>query len=236
MLSQRIMVLKYLAEQKYGTLNDLLGGSGSQGTSEAFRVSLYRFGLSRFSYPNIPHGVWHIGNPVLLEELEQHFPDEPFHKSTDVHFNEVDHCLGLNKIRQALMTNPKVSIRDWWTEWRLKAMHPSQRDFDYRQIPDVIFWCRKSDGNLKKYFIEYERSLKSQARYESILRAYANREDVSEGSVVFICQHEFIRKELIRLAKRIFSKSFVGGQEELFRFVGYQQMVGEEASETKQCY
>ena len=129
MLTLRLRTLGLLARQKYAILDDLYIGSGSTGNKESFRVSLYQFGLSRFSFPAVPGGVWHIANPKIYEELEQVFPQELLYKSTDIHFNEIYHALGMNKIRYALLNGGKFNISSWYSEYSLRAMPISVRGF-----------------------------------------------------------------------------------------------------------
>ena len=223
MMTLRMRAIKYVSEQRYATLKDLYGGSGSKGCRASFRVPLYQFGLSRFSFPGIPHGVWHIANPKIFEEIQLSFPQEPLYQSTQIHVNEVHHALGMNKIRHVL--SDQVNIDAWWSEYRLRAMPVSMREFGYRNIPDAIFWRKLQDGNLQKCFIEYERSAKSQERYKDILKAYVARADVTRGSILFICQNEHIKKELLKAREEVFSKGILNEQEEVFQFIEFERML-----------
>ena len=225
MLTLRLKVLRLLAQQKYATLEDLYIGSGSRGSKESFRVSLYQFGLCRFSFPAVSGGVWHIANPQIYQELEQHFPQEPIHKSVDIHVNEVLHALGMNKIRHALTTDTNVNVKSWHSEYHLRALPSSSRGFSYTKIPDAIFLRQRQDGSLQKCFVEYERSLKSRERYRNIFKSYANRTDVTKGSVLFICQNQHIQNELLRTRKEVFSKGILNDQEEMFHLIDYETML-----------
>ena len=224
-MTQRLKVLKLLADQKYAILEDLYIGSGSTGSKESFRVSLYQFGLSRFSFPAVPGGVWHIANPSIFQELEQVFPQEPLYKSTDIHFNEIYHALGMNKIRYSLLNGGKFNIQLWYSEYSLRAMPISVRGFSYTKIPDAIFFKRLEGGNQQKCFVEFERSLKNRERYRNIFKFYANRKDVSRGSVFFICRNKHIQNELLKIRKEVFSKGIFNDVEEIFQFINYEQWI-----------
>ena len=225
MMTLRMKVIKYVSEQRYATLEDLYSGSGSKGCRASFRVSLYQIGLSRFSFPGIPHGVWHIANPKIFEEIQLSFPQEPLYQSTQIHPNEVHHALGMNKIRCLMTDHAQVNIQAWWSEYRLRAMPVSMREFGYRNIPDAIFWRKLQDGNIQKCFIEYERSVKSQERYRNILKVYMARADVTGGSVLFICQSEHIKKELLKAREGVFSKGIFNEQQEIFQFIELERML-----------
>jgi len=233
MVTLRLKTLRLLAQQKYATLEDLYIGSGSTGNKESFRVSLYQFGLSRFSFPAVNGGVWHIAKPEIFQELEQLFPQEPIYKSIQINFNEVYHCLGMNKIRHTLLNGRRVNIQSWYSEYQLRALPFSSRSFSYSKIPDAIFMRLLEDSTSQKCFVEYERSLKSRERYRSILKSYSYRKDVSKGSVLFICQNQYIRNELLTVRKEVFSKGIFNEQEEIFQFINYEQMLSDlkEASE-----
>ena len=223
MVPQKILALKYLAEQKYGTLTDIQNGSGSKASSEAFRVSLYQFGLSRFSFPNIPHGVWHVQSQALFDELYTYFPNDPVYKVTPVCVNEVEHALGMNRIRRAIFRQLQLNIQAWYSEFYIKALPPPMRfGLSYKLIPDAMFVRSLADGTSKTYFIEYERSLKSPGRYRDIFKSYSAREDVTEGSVIYVCRNERIRNELIRISGRILPSG------EAFQFVNFDQLCGDE--------
>lgn len=235
-MTQRLKVLKLLADQKYAILEDLYIGSGSTGSKESFRVSLYQFGLSRFSFPAVPGGVWHIANPAIFQELEQIFPQEPLYKSTDIHFNEIYHALGMNKIRLSLLNGGKFIIQSWYSEYSLRAMPISVRGFSYTKIPDTIFFKRLESGGQQKCFVEFERSLKNRERYRNIFKFYANRKDVSRGSVLFICRNKHIQNELLKIRKEVFSKGIFNDVEEIFQFINYDELTAsiEEGSVNEQ--
>ena len=235
-MTQRVRVLKLLADQKYAILEDLYIGSGSTGSKESFRVSLYQFGLSRFSFPAVVGGVWHIANPQIYQELEQVFPKEPLYKSTDIHFNEIYHALGMNKIRHSLLNGGKLSIKSWYSEYSLRAMPISVRGFSYTKIPDAIFFRSLEDGKQQKCFVEYERSLKNRERYRNIFKFYANRKDVSRGSVLFICQNKYIQNELLKIRKEVFSKGIFNDVEEIFKIINLDAVIAsmEEGSVNEQ--
>lgn len=222
-MTLRMKALKLLADQKYATLEDVYIGSGSGGSRESFRVSAYQFGLSRFSFPAVVGGVWYIAKPQIYEELEQVFPQEPLYKSTDIHFNEIYHALGMNKIRHALLNGGKLNISSWYSEYSLRAMPISVRGFSYTKIPDAIFFKRLEGSNQQKCFVEYERSLKNRERYRNIFKFYANRKDISRGSVLFICRNQYIQNELLKIRKEVFSKGIFNDVEEIFQFINYDE-------------
>jgi len=224
MLTLRLKVLKLLADQKYANLEDLYVGSGSCGSRASFRVSLYQFGLSRFSFPAVVGGVWHIANPQIYQELEQVFPQEPIYKSTEINFNDVYHCLGMNKIRHALLNGGKLNIQKWYSEYQLRALPLSSRGFSFTKIPDAIFIRKLEDGGSQKCFVEYERSLKSRERCRNVLKSYSYRKDVTKGSVLFICQNQHIQNELLRVRKEVVSKGIFNEREELFQFIDFNLM------------
>ena len=221
MMTLRLTVLKYVSEQRYATLEDIYNGSGNKAGRESFRVSLYQFGLSRFSFPGVKEGIWHIGKQDIFKELQDLFPNDPLYSCIDIHPNEVLHALGMNKIRYFLANQAGITIERWQSEYSLRSLPLSMREFEFRNIPDAIFWRKLEDGSVQKCFVEYERSLKIHERYKNILKAYARRSDVTEGSILFICQSESIQKELLRARKAVFDKGIFNEQQEYFRFMDY---------------
>ena len=197
MVPQRIKVYKYLAEQKYSTLTDLQKYLGTQASRESLRVSLYQFGLSRFSYPAIPQGVWYIKNQSLFDELYTYYPNDPFYRVSSVCMNEIEHALGMNKIRQAVSLQLGPKLLGWRSEYYLKALPAYGRmRFSYTMIPDAVVLREQKDGGQAVNYIEYERTLKSPQRYKDIFASYQKRDDVADKSVIYVCQNEYIRQTL----------------------------------------
>ncbi|NLE64377.1 MAG: hypothetical protein GX606_00460 [Elusimicrobia bacterium] len=223
MISQRIRVYKYLAEQKYGTLQDIQNGSGSQASSEAFRVSLYQFGLSRFSFPGIRHGVWHICSQSILDELFTYFPEEPLYRVSPVRLYEVEHALGMNRVRAAVCRQPGVKVLQWYSEHHIRALPPPLRfGLSWSLLPDAMFVGLRSDGTQKTFYIEYERSLKAPGRYRHIFSSYLARTDVTERSVIYVCQDPRVRRELERISARMAATKGV------FQFADMEALCGRE--------
>ena len=142
---------------------------------------------------------------------------------------------GMNKIRHSLLNGGKFNIQSWYSEYSLRAMPISVRGFSYTKIPDAIFFRRLEGGSQQKYFIEYERSLKNRERYRNILKFYANRKDVSRGSVLFICQNKYIQNELLKIRKEVFSKGIFNDVEEIFQFINYEECNPACAGMTSNC-
>ena len=156
-ICQRMRALKYVFEQGFASLLDIKSFLNSQADNSSFRVALYQFGLSHLSFHTIPNGVWHIGNPEILQELRQTFPEINRSKPIKINFNEIHHALGMNKIRYALSHHCQFKVQAWQSEFYIRSLPIYARtDFPYRKIPDAIVTHQNVDGRTKKFFIEFE--------------------------------------------------------------------------------
>ncbi|MDP8213064.1 MAG: hypothetical protein P9X22_07250 [Candidatus Zapsychrus exili] len=204
-MPQKIEVLRYMAEHRFAMTGDIKNFVQSRAKNESFRVFLYKCGLKCFKLG--VKSVWFIDNPDIYALIQRFYPDFPQFKLQKVNYGQVEHDLCLAKIRHAFMKKVEFNIVRWCSEYYLRALPVSARfEISYKRIPDAIFFSRE-ERRIKKYFVEYERSLKNRERYQRVFRYYANRADIEEGNILYICRDEHILKEL----RKIIESTFGGG-------------------------
>ncbi len=219
-ISQTIQILRFIAEQGLVSIDDINRYLFNENKFRIIRSILYRMGINHIRYCNYYGGLWSIDNQKHYDLLAKYFPQFPEFKVTSVSIGLIPHYLELNQIRIALEKSPKMSISQWWSETYIRALTPSMRAIvSNTKIPDAIFWRKRKDGNQQKFFLEYERSLKSKERYEEILSLYANREDVEGKNVVYICKDESIKNELSSIEENLAKRGKIEGISLYFQFI-----------------
>lgn len=231
MVCQKIQVLKFASEQKYTTLDAIRRHLGYGVKEESLRVALYTFGLSRVSYGAIKHGIWYVSDPKVYSLVRQYYPRLPFIRPVEIHPNEISHALGMNDIRYAIEHNPDFHVVEWLSEFHLRALPPQARfQLSYQTLPDAIFFNREANGSLKKYFIEFERSLKNRDRYRKIIRFYSKRPDVTAGSVLYISPEDYILNEIRKVEQEVLGGGVINEAGKFFRFIHYDSLVSRQGA------
>jgi len=203
-IPQKIYILKFIGEQGIVTVSDVARHLFQSEKADIVRITMHQLGIAHRQYPGIQNGVWYIDNPKLYELLKFYFPNLPRFSVRPVFHDQIPHYLGLNRIRTTFERSSKFIIEQWWSEQYIRSLPIEERvSFSNSKIPDAIFWRKKQDGSLQKYFLEYERSPKSKERYEIILPSYANREDTRNRNVIYICQTTFIKDKLSNIEARL---------------------------------
>lgn len=198
-VSLKVKVLRYVAEQGVVTVEDVQRYFVSNYSANTMRVALYKSGLRHIKFGNIQYGLWCIKLQEQLDLLKTYFGDLPDLLLEEIHLHIVPHALGMNRIRTILEKNSQLNIVEWWSERHLRSLPTGMRDgFGFNKIPDAIFWRVRKDGTRQKFFLEYERSQKNRTRYKEIFQFYAQRKDVLNQNVLYICDSEAIKNELIQ--------------------------------------
>lgn len=223
-LSQKIQILKFVAEQGVVTVQDVKQWLGHSKHSDVARVTMNRLGLAFMPYGLIKHGIRYIQDEALLELLKTYDFDLPHLEPTKINISQVPHSLGLNQIRILLHKSKKLNVSKWVSENYLKASTLTKRDgLHLNKIPDAIFWHKTKEGKEKKYFLEYERSLKNKKRYVDILTYYAQRDDVSNRNVIYICGNKKIEQELLRIEKELIKIGKIPQKDRVFQFIPFEE-------------
>jgi hypothetical protein len=226
LIPQKIQILKFIGEQGIVTVADVDRHLFQSEKSETVRITMHQLGISHKPYPGIKYGIWYIEKPHLYELLKTYFPDYPKFLVRPVFYDKVPHFLGLNCIRTAFECSPDCNVERWWSEQYIRSLFPEERySFSDSKIPDAIFWKRKKDGNLQKYYLEFERSLKSKKRYINIFRHYSKMPDITKGGVIYVCLTEIIRNKLKKIVKEEFGRGVINHLEEVFQFIDYQELI-----------
>jgi len=225
-IPQKIHILKFIGEQEIVTVSDVARHLFQSEKAETVRITMHQLGVAHRPYPGIQNGIWFIDKPELFELLKSYFPDYPRFSVRPVFHDLVQHYLGINSIRTTFERSPRFQIEQWWSEQYIRSLSPEERfSFSNSKIPDAIFAKRKKDGNLQKYYLEFERSEKSKPRYIDILRQYAKMPDISKGSIIYICLTDIIRKKIKRIVKEEFGRGVINHLEEIFQFIDYQELI-----------
>jgi hypothetical protein len=220
-IPQKIRILKFIAEQGVVTVDDISRVLfENDAKSTAIRIAMHKLKIGHAKFGNIKHGVWYIDKPELFDLLKTYFPDIPAFEVKPLLLYQVPHNLEINRIRIALEKTPNIAIDQWWSERFIRALpSPIGGRIAITNIPDAIFWRRRTDGTRQKFFLEYERTLKNKNRYEEIFCSYARREDVSHKNVIYICENDFIRQELEQVEAKLAKAGKLSGAGLYFQFV-----------------
>ena len=201
---QKIQILKFVAEQGIVSIEDINRHFyPDRDNSKAIRVTLYDMGVGHLRYysPEVKNGVWYIKDIKHYQHLDFYDANFSYFKVQKPLVHLIPHYLELNHIRTVIEQDSAMVIQQWLSEPVLRALPPSLRQYYCSaKIPDAIFYKKNDDDSLKKFFLEYERSLKSPERYVDIFRSYGKREDVQDQNVIYICASG-IAKKLIAIEK-----------------------------------
>ena len=200
-IPNKIRILRFVADQGVVTIWDVMENLKMWVDPNTVRITMFRMGITQMKYGGIKHGIWFITDKRLFEKLRIYYPDLPKYKVRGVSLlTKVPHSLELNKLRTVLEHTDKLDVAEWWSEEYIRALPDQKKDgLTAHKVPDAMFWRRRKDGSWQKYYFEYERSMKSPARYERILQFYAKRQDVKNRNVIYVCEYESIRDKLIRV-------------------------------------
>ena len=216
----KIYILKFVGEQGIVSVDDVTRHLFYPDNYPAVRLHMHRLGLAHDKCKGVKHGVWFIDRPELLELLNAYFPELPLFDIHSVPVVQYLHYIELNKIRTVLQKSNRITVDEWWSENYIRALAPSIRTkFCTPQIPDAIFWRKSKDGTRQHFFLEFERTLKAKDRYEDIFSAYAKRQDVQKRNVLYICQTQHIREELLSIEARMVKSGKLEGANLYFQFV-----------------
>lgn len=233
-IPKKIKILKFIVEQGVATLDDITDHLGSQNHTNSIRVSLYQLGISHIKYGEIPHGVWCACNPSPAKLLKTYFKDLPEIYIRKIHPHYIPHSLGLNRIRIILSQIDYFKIDTWWSENYIRSLSPRMRfGISLARIPDAIFWRLRGDGSRQKFFLEYERTLKSKSRYVNIFQYYANRKDVLNKNVLYICGTETILEELKKIEEFLVKSGKLEACGLYFQFITFDSLCQQYISQTK---
>ena len=224
-IPHKFQILGFIAQQGVVTIEDINRHFyPDRDNSKAIRVTLYEMGVAHLRYysPNVKTGVWYIDKQQLYDLVGIWFPELCYFKVRSLLVHLIPHSLELNRIRTVLEHYSGFTIIQWYSESFIRSLPDCDLRDDYSvpKVPDAIFWHKREDGTERKFFLEYERTLKSTERYVEIFRGYTKREDVQKGSIIYICQTPEIRKKLIYIAER----KAPGGGDHYFQFVSTQRL------------
>ena len=234
-IPKKIQILKFIVEQGVVTLDDIRRYLRSQNHTDSIRVTLYQLGVSHIKYGKIPYGVWYVNNLRSVELLNMYYRDLPQLSIRKVHLHHIPHALGINRIRVILEQTPYIKVDSWWSENYIRSLSPRMRfGISLAKIPDAIFWRLRSNGSRQKFFLEYERTLKSKSRYLEIFQYYANRKDVLNKNVLYICENETIKEELEKIEEFLVKSGKLESSGLYFQFITFKQFYYQHLSQPKQ--
>ncbi len=221
-ISQRIKILKYVAEQGVVCLDDVARHLGKTDQLPVIRTALYDCGIAHTKYRNLKQGIWYIENPALFNEIRNfYFPYLPTFQVGKLRLYLVEHSLELNRIRLTLEQTNQIIINEWWSENYIRAL-PSllgSRKIAKDKIPDAIFWRQRTDATKQIFFLEYERSPKNTERYRNIFRFYSKLEGVKNRNVIYLCQDASLKEKLEELETRFAKTGELDGAGLYFQFI-----------------
>ena len=217
---QRIKILKFVAEQGVVTLDDVARHLGKFNQIFAVRSALYDCGLTHTKFGDVRQGIWFIQNPKLLRQIKHcYFPYIPSFEAGRPRLYLVDHALVLNRIRTTLEQTNRLIIDQWWSENYIRALPSLLGSEGIAKIPDAIFYRQRTDGSKQIFYLEYERTFKNIERYKEIFRFYANRRDVKNKNVIYLCQDTSLKVKLEELEARFAKIGELDGAGLYFQFI-----------------
>ncbi len=223
-IPQKLLILKFIVEQGVVTLEDIKQFLNIPNDSGSIRVSLYQLGISHIKYGKIPHGVWYVSNSQSIELLRTYFRELPQFPIRRIHLHLVPHSLGMNRIRIILQKSQNIKVSAWWSEHYIRALTPDMRfGILMSKIPDAIFWRDRCNGTQQKFFLEYERTLKSKARYMDLFRYYSQRNDVLNRNVIYICENDTIKTELEKIEQFLVKSGRMESTGLYFQFITFEK-------------
>ena len=217
----KIEVLRFVAEQGVVTVDDVMRKFDRWSSCDPVRMTMPQMRITHQKFGSLKYGLWFIEKQELFAVLREYYRDIPKFKVRGMRLLlKVPHSLGVNHIRIVFEKSSKINVTDWWSEEYIRALPPGKRDgITAHKIPDAIFWHQRKDGTYKKFFLEYERSLKAPQRYGKIFRFYDKRSDVNNKNVIYICETEFIRDKLITIEKVLAKGGKIKGKGLNFTFI-----------------
>ena len=220
----KIQMLRFIAEQGIVSLEDINRHFyPDRNNSKAIRVTLYDMGVSHLRYysPEVKNGVWYIGKQDLYNYLGTWYEDFFYMRTRTPLVHLIPHYLELNHIRTVLERDSGFNIDKWLSDSLLRFMPVYVREeYCSAKIPDAIFFRTRKDGSQKKFFLEYERSLKNTERYKEIFKTYIECEDITEKSVLYICHTPRIRSKLEAIHEHQTRYSY--GESDYFQFLNLE--------------
>ena len=236
----KIQMLKFIAQQGIVSIEDINRHFyPDRDNSRAIRVTLYDMGVGHLRYysPDVKNGVWYIKDLKHYQYLSFWDPEFSYFKVQKPLVHLSPHYLEINHLRTVIEQDAGLVIKQWLSETWLRSLPPDlRRYYCSAKIPDAIFYKTNKDGSEKKYFLEYERSLKNSERYVEIFRSYSKREDVTDGSVLYICHTPHLRNKLIGVMKRESRVGVLDCDSDYFQFLsleGFYQWGAEEKAKKK---
>ncbi len=222
-IPQKILILKFIGEQGIVSVADVARHLLKPEKFEVVRITMHQLGISHMKYRHIEHGVWFIEKQKLYDLLASYIPGFPIIETPTVADHHIPHYLELNRIRTTLEQTRQITLDEWWSEHYIKALPKSFKEgFNSNNLPDAIFWRKLADGSRQKFFLEYERSIKSKERYGDIFRNYIKRTDVQNHNVIYLCHTPTIRQHLIFVERALVKTGELGAADVHFQFVDLQ--------------
>jgi hypothetical protein len=222
----KTQILKFIAEQGIVSIEDINRYfHPERDNSRAIRVTLYDMGVGhlRCYSPDVKNGVWYIKDQKHYQYLDFYDADFSYFRVKKPLVHLIPHYLEMNCIRTVIEQDSGLVIERWHSETYLRALPADLRKYlCSAKIPDAIFYAKNKDGSLSKYFLEYERSLKSPQRYVEIFRTYGKREDVHDQNVIYLCEPG-IASRLKAIEKNKSGIGYLDSSGFNFKFIDLQQ-------------
>ena len=164
-LHYKYQILKFIAEQGIVSIEDINRHfNPDRDNTRAIRVTLYDMGVGHLRYysSDVKNGVWYIKDIKHYQFLDYYDANFSYFRVQKPLVHLIPHYLELNHIRTVIEQDSGLDIQYWLSEPILRSMPPSLRQYYCStKIPDTIFYTKNDDGSIKKFFLEYERNLKS---------------------------------------------------------------------------
>lgn len=201
----KIEILRFVADQGVVSVEDVMTYFKRWTTGDSVRTTMTSLGIEHQQYGGIKYGIWFIKDRKLFDLLREYYPGLQRYKVRgESLLRKVPHSLGINYLRTTFEHSDKIRVVEWWSEEFIRSLPVHKRDgLTAHKVPDAIFWRQRKDKTRQKFFLEYERSLKSPVRYGRIFRFYAKRHDVENRNVIYICETEQIRDKLVKVENEL---------------------------------
>lgn len=197
-IPKKIKILRFIAEQKIVTARQI---SKRYEIKETTAVRLFaKLHLEYIRFGRAGEGIWQIKDKEIMELIAKYYSDSPVFKAKGFVLPEVYHCLRITDIRILLELFFKQRIIDWQSEEYIRSLPAQVREFPYEKTPDAVFSVDFT-GEVKRFYLEYERSFKSPGRYKNIFSFYDNQNHIQAGQIIYVCESTRIKELLKRMPK-----------------------------------
>lgn len=198
-VSYRIQILKFIAEQRVVTLEQI--SKMFDLNLKTARVALSRYGVTSIRFNNIGNELWMIQDHSLMGIINFYYPGIPLFNLRPLCLDELFYNLQVTDIRILFEKNQQFKVKSWYSKDYIKSIALSVRQFPKFNIPAALFVLEFLNGEDKKFYLEYEWMPKHRESYKEVFSFYDSCQDIKDKQVIYVCKDNRIKNALRRIEK-----------------------------------